>query len=282
MADLPDLQGEVLGMRKAEPDQPGFDPDQPWYVRFRVRNKGTAGAGAFSVRLETFNGPELSSGVFCWTSQRFNIPFGPGAFLESDFHLPTAISQADFGVKNVFVFTIDWKNEIDESGDPANNFIVWAGGTGPPILPGPPPSPTSPPSPWKMSAAAAVGHKDVVIVNVKNDSARSTPEATLELYLNAPTPGAPVGKPQLAASAKIPSLALGAKASITLAARREFISPEAASVRPSPLPTKGAQQTSRFKPLIPFSIKVKEADGELGFGPPPPKGGGPIKIPGKK
>src|SRR5215204_6135414 len=36
------LQGQVLGMRETKSDDFGFDPAQPWYVRFSVRNEGDA------------------------------------------------------------------------------------------------------------------------------------------------------------------------------------------------------------------------------------------------
>jgi hypothetical protein len=106
MADLPDLRGQVLGLKETQPDSSGFDPDQPWFVRFRVINKGKAAASGITVKLETFNGSNVSSGVFCWTSRKWTFALTPGSEVDADFHLPTDINHVEFGVEHAFMFTI--------------------------------------------------------------------------------------------------------------------------------------------------------------------------------
>ncbi|MGH2606793.1 MAG: hypothetical protein ACRDG5_09400 [Anaerolineales bacterium] len=279
-----DLQGEVLGMTKTEDGDNGFDPAQPWYVRFQVTNKGGVPATEYSVKLETFNGPTLASGVFCWTSQKFPLT-GPDAFWASDFHLPTGISQPDFGVKHMFVFTIDWKAEVSEdeaSGGESNNFVIWAKRTSPPVLPKPSEPPPPPPSPWSITGASAVvGKKDVVVAAINNQSGRPTRAATLQLRLHVPKPGAPAGKPELAGTAKVPPMDPGGSQSVTIMGRRAFLVPQKDAKTARKGSSKAGQQTTTFTPLIPFSLTIKGAGAELGFGPPP-VGAGPIKFPGKK
>ena len=284
MANLPDLRGEVLGMVKTELDDPGFNSDQPWYVRFRVTNAGSAPAPPYSVKLATLNGRDIETGVLCWTSQKL-LPMNPGSTNASDFHLPPGISQPDFGVKHAFVFTIDWKGDVHEgaafSEAESNNIIVWAKAQGPPVLPKATEPPPPPPSPWDlMKATALVGKKDVLVARVHNRSRARTRAATLQLHLHVPTPGAPAGIPELVGSAPIPQIPPGKTRSVTITASRAFLLPRADGKAARTAPSRTPVETSAFTPLVRFSLSVKGSGVELGFGTSP-VGGGTIKIPGK-
>ena len=285
MANLPDLQGEVLGMSITGPDDAGFDPVQPWYVRIRVTHTETLTAKPYSVKLETLVGADVGSGVLCWSGQQLPET-KPGGFWETDFHLPPGISQPDFGVKHAFVFTIDWKSEVHEgpafSEAESNNRIVWSKPKAPPILPPAPETPPPPPSPWNLvSVSALMSAKNIVVTRIHNRATMGTRSTTLELHAHVPTPQAPAGVPELVGSAPIPQIAPGKTRSVTIVASRPLLVPGpdggAARIRAASTP----DETSVFTPLVRFTLGVKGRAAELGFGTSP-VGAGTIKIPGKK
>jgi len=285
MAGLPDLQGEVLGMQITDPDDAGFDPVQPWYVRIRVTNAGTVTATPFSVKLETLTGADIGSGVLCWSGQEFPETL-PGGLWETDFHLPPGISQPDFGVTHAFVLTIDWKSQVHEgpafSEAESNNRIVWAKPKAPPIIPPTPKSPPSPPSPWNlMSASALMSAKNVVITRIHNRGRIGTRATTLELHALVPTPQAPAGAPELVGSALIPPIAPGKTQSVLIVASRPLLVPGPDGGAARTRAASGAEETTVFTPLVRFSLGVKGHAAQLGFGTSP-IGAGTIKIPGKK
>src|SRR5215208_622857 len=143
------------------------------------------------------------------------------------------------------------------------------------------------PSPWIItSPAGVVGHKDFVIARIKNVSPAATRATTLELYLRAPAPGAVVGKAELVGSTKVPASPRGGDVTVSVAAERDFIVPKSGGGLRDvgiklPIKLKKTQkQTANFKALIPFSLKIKGSNEEVGFGTSR-AAGGTIKIPGK-
>lgn len=276
-------------MKKSEPLQPGYDVNQPWYVRFRTTNAGKGPVTtSFSVRLETMIGSELDSGVFCHVSHRYDFdtanPMNPG-FIEDDFHLPTVIKQTEFGSTHAFLFTIDSKNEIKQEVDKNNNFVA-SNGLPPIISSGASPSPPAPavkiPSPWHWqinTAKGISGDKRSVSALITNNADKGTPPGTLDLYFHSPKSTS--GKPERVGSATIPALARGAEKWVTVAANEDFIEPaEAAPIKLGAPPKETA--SSSFKVLIPFSLEIRESGREVGFGPPLGRRPAPLRIPGNR
>jgi hypothetical protein len=286
MADLADLQGTVLGMKKSEPLQPGYDVDQPWYVRFRTKNAGKGPVTTpFSVRLETMINSDVDSGVFCFVSQRYNFdtanPMTSGFIIESDFHLPTAIKQTEFGSTHAFLFTIDSKNEVEEVDK--NNNLVASNGLPAIISAGASPSPPASkiPSPaWHINTVKGIsGDKRSVSALITNNPDKETPPGTLDLYFHSPKSTS--GKPERVGSATIPALARRAEKWVTVAAKEDFIEPAEAAPMKSGAPPKETA-SSRFKVLIPFSLEIRESGREVGFGPPLGRRAAPIRIRGNR
>jgi hypothetical protein len=314
MADKPDLSGKVFGLKEALPGDPCFDPLQPWFVNFVVKNVGLGSAGPFSVRMETYEkgtGFDIKKKLIGWVEKTFEMPasfdfvLGPQQVVSADYRLPVGIAHTDFGSKFPFFFIIDPDNEVGEPDATRENNVVLTLET-PPILAGGPPPP---PDPWDVGAAAIIGEKNAVVAKIRNQGTETLAGSTVELVLRIPRPGAPTGKPEVAGSAKVPSLKPGAQTLVKIAAKRNFIQavvePEkrtkgvsktgAAAKKTSPVgPSKRGTglekqgrllvtQTTRFQVLIPFSLRVKGADSELGFGGPSASSkSGKIKFPGKK
>lgn len=318
MADKPDLSGKVFGLKETLPGDPCFDPLQPWFVNFVVQNIGTGPAGTFSVKMEAYEkglGFDINTKLVGWAKKTFEMPesfgfvLGPKQVASAHYRLPVGIAHTDFGSKFPFVFIIDPDHEVDEPKATRGNNVVWTVET-PPILSDAPPPP---PDPWDVSASAVVGEKNVVVAKIRNQGAETLAASTVELVLRVPRPGAPTGKPEVAGTGKIPALKPGAQALVKVTAKRNFIIAESAPGKS----TKGASktgasmkkanaversklgtglkkqgglggnllvtQTTKFKVLIPFSLRIRGADSELGFGgPSATSASGKIKPPGKK
>jgi hypothetical protein len=318
MAGKPDLSGKVFGLNEAQPDDPCFDPLQPWFVNFVVQNIGTGPAGTFSVKMEAYEkglGFDINTKLVGWAKKTFEMPasfdfvLGPQQVVSADYRLPVGIAHTDFGSKFPFVFIIDPDHEVDEPEATRGNNVVWTVETPPILSEGPPP----PPDPWDVSASAVIGEKNAVVAKIRNQGKKTLSASTVELVLRVPRPGVPTGKPEVAGTGQVPSLKPGALAQVKIVANRDFIIAESAPAkntrgvsktdtgikktntveRSTPMPGLQKQgrsggnlivtQTTKFKVLVPFSLRIKGAGSELGFGgPSATSASGKIKPPGKK
>jgi hypothetical protein len=140
-AVLPDLNGSLNGLEKANPGTSCFDPKQPWYVCFVIGNfhhfgsAPVAPAGPFTLKLEIMNGPSLNSAIIKTVSKDVTAGLNAGALLEVCFHLPASIDHNDLGVKHAFRLTIDSplpNGQVVED-DETNNVVEFGNGSAVPM-----------------------------------------------------------------------------------------------------------------------------------------------------
>jgi hypothetical protein len=252
-------------------------------MRVEIRNQGTASSQPVKVRLELHK--PVSPGLvdafwYCqMTVKGLNSRNGdivPTELIQMDFILPVGVKPSDVGPVNPYWLEI--LGPPDDSNQD-NNLIFSSEPL--PLLSVDASPPVPPPDPWQLSASAIVGKRKSVVAHIKNDSIKPSTAKTVQLHLRIPKPGSPAGTLVLSGSAPVPALHPTEEVLVTIAGDRNFIVPLVKIVKHDGVISKKKNLTRKFKTLIPFSLKIKGAGSEVGYGSIA-GAEGQIKFPGKK